>query len=268
MSEELQQRIEGFKDEYINTPEGQKHLARSESEPGEVRKVFSEIKAKYLAGKEIKDDVLQRLLPHSDTEYHRNNNYRISTWPCITKDICLWFEAAGWKKPEDWTPTAKIIFEGVDGLVSGKKEAWFKFIKSKYRHGFGTGFISPILFCLDKNFPVINSKVVKTYKFCKSQLGEPDEIDAKLENYLKNAEKLKSLVDRLKRMGMKDTQVFDIFCHYMVSKRIGGADFTTTAEPKYDAWLFVANPEIYKWEQAFDEGGVEWTGSLGAYPII
>lgn len=103
MSEELQQRIESFKGEYLNVPEGQKHLARLESEPGEVIKVFSEIKEKYLVGKDIKDDVLQRLLPHSDTEYHRNNNYRISTWPCITKDICLWFEGAGWKKPNPTT---------------------------------------------------------------------------------------------------------------------------------------------------------------------
>ena len=265
MSEELQQRIENFHDEYLNVPEGQKHLARSESEPAEVQKVFSEIKEKHLAGKNIKDDVLKRLLPHSDTEFHRNNNYRISTWPCITKDICLWFEGAGWKKPEDWAPTAQVIFEGVDGLVNGETQAWDKFLKSDYRKGFGTGFISPILYCLDNKYPVINSKVVKTYKYCKAQLGEPHEIDAKIENYLENAEKLKALVDILKPIGMKDTQVFDIFCHYMVSKRIGGADFTTTTEPKYDAWLFVANPEIYKWDQAFEEGGVEWTGSLGAH---
>jgi len=265
MSEDLEKRIINFKEEYLDTPEGQKHLAKTESEPKEVQKVFSEIKEKYAGGKDIKDDVLRRLLPHSDTEYHRNNNYRISTWPCITKDICLWFEGAGWKKPEDWSPTAKLIFEAIDGIVSSKKQPWDKFLKSKYRHGFGTGFITPILFCLDTSFPVINSKVVKTYKYCKSQLGSPDEIDSKLENYNENAEKLKVLINRLNPLGIKNIREFDIFCHYMVSKRIGGADFTTTTEPEYHAWLFVANPEIYKWEQAFEEGGVEWTGSLGAY---
>ena len=51
----------------------------------------------------------------------------------------------------------------------------------------------------------------------------------------------------------------------MVSKRLGGGDLTRDTEPKYAAWLFVANPEIFKWEQAFAEYGVDWTGSLGTY---
>lgn len=266
MSKELQEKIRWFKEEYLDTPAGQKHLAVTESEPREVKKVFEELREKHLAGEDIKDDVLRRLLPHSDSEFHRNNNYRISTWPCITKDIRLWFEGAGWKKPEDWPQTARLIFEAVNGLVRGKQQAWVRFLKSKYRHGFGTGFISPILFCLDERFPVINSKVVKTYKHCTGQLGEPDEIDAKLDHYLKNAEKVKALQKRLEPLGLKNIREFDIFCHYMVSKRLGGGDLTRVTEPDYSAWLFVANPEIFKWEQAFEENGVDWTGSLGAYP--
>jgi predicted RNA-binding protein with PUA-like domain len=266
MSSELQERIQWFKEEYLDTPAGQKHLAVTESEPKEVKKVFEEIREKHLADEDITDDVLRRVLPHSDTEYHRKNNYRISTWPCIIKDVRGWFEGAGWKQPEDWPQTARLIFEAVDGLVSGEKQAWAEFLGSKYRHGFGTGFISPILFCLDERFPVINSKVVKTYKYCTTQLGEPDEIDARLDHYLENAEKVKALQKRLEPLGLKNIREFDIFCHYMVSKRLGGGDLTKPTEPKYEAWLFVANPEIFKWEQAFEEGGVDWTQSLGAYP--
>jgi predicted RNA-binding protein with PUA-like domain len=265
MSSELQEKIQWFKEEYLDTPSGQKYLAVKEAEPKEVKKVFEEIREKHLAGEDITDDVLRRLLPHSDTEFHRKNNYRISTWPCIIKDVRGWFEGAGWKKPEDWPQTARLIFDAIDGLVSGKEQAWVKFLRSEYRHGFGTGFISPILFCLDEQFPVITSKVVKTYKYCTAQLGEPDEIDAKLEHYLENAEKVKALQKRLEPFGLKNIREFDIFCHYMVSKRLGGGDLTKITEPQYEAWLFVANPEIFKWEQAFEEGGVDWTGSLGAY---
>lgn len=265
MSNELQEKVLSFKEEYLDTPAGQKHLAMTESEPKEVKKVFEEIREKYLAGDDITDDVLRRLLPHADTDYHRKSDYRISTWPCITKDIRLWFEGAGWKKPKDWSQTARLIFEAVDGLINGEKQAWDKFLKSKYRHGFGTGFISPILFCLNDQFPVINSKVVKTYKYCKTQMGEPDEIDAKLDHYLENTEKLKALLKRLESIGLKNIREFDIFCHYMVSKRVGGSDFTKTMELNYQAWLFVANPDIFRWEQAFEENGVDWTGSLGAY---
>jgi predicted RNA-binding protein with PUA-like domain len=265
MSSELQEKIQWFKEEYLNTPAGQKHLATMEAESKEVRKVLAEIRDKYLAGEDITDDVLQQLLPHSDTEFHRKHNYRISTWPCIFKDVRGWFEGAGWKEPDDWPPTARLIFEAVNGLVSGNQDDWTKFLASKYRHGFGTGFISPILFCLDERFPVINSKVVKTYKYCTAQLGGTDEIDAGLDHYLENAEKVKALQKRLEPFGLKNIQEFDIFCHYMVSKRLGGGDLTKITEPKYEAWLFVASPEIFKWEQAFVENGMDWTGSLGAY---
>jgi predicted RNA-binding protein with PUA-like domain len=265
MSNELQERIQWFKEEYLDTPAGQKHLATAETEPKEVKKIFEEIREKYVAGQDITDDVLYRLLPHTDSEFHRQNNYRVSTWPCIQKDVRSWFEGAGWKKPEDWEPTARLIFGAVDGLVTGKYEAWERFLASEYRYGFGTGFISPILFCLDDQFPVINSKVVKTYKYCAQELGQPDEIDAKLANYLTNAEKVRSLQRRLASLGLRSLREFDIFCHYMVSKRLGGGDLTKASKPEYAAWLFVANPKIFEWKQAFAEDGVDWTGSKGTY---
>jgi predicted RNA-binding protein with PUA-like domain len=265
MSKELEQTIQWYREEYLDTPAGQKHLAVTEAEPEEVKQVFEEIRDKHAAGEDITDDVLRRLLPHFDTEFHRKNGYRISTWPCIIKEVRSWFEGAGWKAPEDWPPTARLMFEAIDGLVSGDMRAWDKFLRSKYRHGFGTGFISPILFCLDERFPVINSKVVKTYRYCTAQLGEPDQIDARLDNYLENAEKVKALQKRLEPFGLESLQEWDIFCHYMVSKRLGGGDLTRDTEPQYAAWLFVANPDIFRWQQAFDEGGVDWSGSLGAY---
>jgi predicted RNA-binding protein with PUA-like domain len=265
MTSELQERIHWYREEYLETPAGQKHLAVTEAEPEEVQQVFEEIREKHAAGEDITDDVLRRLLPHSDSEFHRKNDYRISTWPCIRKEVRSWFEGAGWKEPDDWPPTARLLFEAVDGLVTGNHEPWNKFLASEYRHGFGTGFVSPILFCLDDQFPVINSKVVKTYRYCTAQLGQPDQIDAKLDNYLENAKKVNALQRHLEPLGLTTIREWDIFCHYMVSKRLGGGELTKHTEPHYDAWLFVANPEIFEWEQAFQEGGVDWTGSLGAY---
>jgi predicted RNA-binding protein with PUA-like domain len=266
MPSELEERIQWFREEYLDTPAGQKHLATTEAEPREVQKVFAEIREKDQAGGDITDDVLQRLLPHTDSEYHRKNEHRISTWPCINKDVRAWFEGAGWKQPEDWPQTARLVFEAIGGIVGGNKAAWDRFLSSKYRRGFGTGFISPILFCLDdQRFPVINSKVIKTYKYCTEQLGDPDEVDATLAHYLQNAKKVQELQKRLTPLGLRTIREFDIFCHYMVSKRLGGGDLTKTKEPEYTGWLFVARPDRFRWQQAFDENGVEWTGSLGAH---
>lgn len=271
MTTELQSRIQQFQTEYLNTPAGQQHLATAEAETEDVKKIFEEIRAKYQAGQDITDDVLNRLLPHSDTSFHRENDYRVSTWPCISKDVRKWFEGAGWKKPQDWQPTARLLFEAVDGLIQGDLPAWQRFVESPYRHGFGTGFISPILFCLDQQYPVINSKVVKTYRYCTTQLGRRDDIDASLENYFMNASKVKTLQQQLAPLGITNLHEFDIFCHFMVSKRLGGGDLTqptavTTQSSPYVAWLFVANPKIFTWEQAFPDKGVDWTGSRGAYP--
>ncbi len=267
MANELQSKIRQYKDEYLNTPDGQAHLATVESEAQEVKQVMDDLRRKYAAGADITNAVLTRLLPHSDTKFHQENGQRISTWPCIIKDVRSWFEGAGWKKPEDWEPTARLIFEAVDSIINGKRDGWNRFLASEYRYGFGTGFISPILFCLDEQYPVINSKVVKTYRYCMQQLGEPDEIDAKLDSYFENAGKVRALQQRLLPYGLKDIREFDIFCHYNVSKRLGGNDISAPAktESKFAAWFFVANPEIFNWDQAFAEGGVDWTGSKGAF---
>lgn len=266
MGSELEKRIQWYREEYLETPAGQKHLATMEAEARDVKKVVEEIRARHQAGDDITDDVLRRLLPHSDSKFHRQNDYRISTWPCVRKDVRGWFEGAGWKEPDDWPPTARLLFEAVDGLVRGDKEPWDRFLNSDYRHGFGTGFVSPILFCLDERYPVINSKVVKTYRYCTEQLGEPDQIDAKLDHYLDAAEKVNALQRRLEPLGLETIREWDIFCHYMVSKRLGGGDLTKSAEPDYAAWLFVANPEIFRWDQAFEDNGVDWTRSLGPRP--
>jgi predicted RNA-binding protein with PUA-like domain len=266
MSKELQERIQLYREDYLNTPEGQKHLATLEAEIREVQKIFADILERHLAKQDITEDLLRHLLPHNDTQHNRDHGYRTSTWPCITKDIRTWFENSGWKQPEDWPPTAEMMLEALDGIRRGDEELWRAFLQSKYRYGFGAGFLSPILFCLDdQRFVVINSKVVKTYKYCTAQLGDPDEIDAILENYLANVAKVRALQRRLAPLGLRTIQEFDIFCHFMVHKRLGGGDLTVTREPEYVAWLFVANPAIFKWPQAFADRGVEWTGSLGSY---
>ncbi|MFQ5614609.1 MAG: hypothetical protein ACE5H9_21005, partial [Anaerolineae bacterium] len=92
MPTELQEKIQWFKEDYLDTP----------------------------AGQDITDDVLRSLLPHTGSEFHRQNGYRSSTWPCIQRDVRSWFEGAGWKKPEDWTPTARGRLATLESLLAGE----------------------------------------------------------------------------------------------------------------------------------------------------
>lgn len=258
--QQLQQIIQEFQEEYLNTPKGQDHLEWHTTEAQDVQRIFKEIERKYNANQSITDDMLNRLLPHLDTEYHRTHGYRVSTWPVILKEIRPWFENIGWKQPDEWDDTARAIFEAIQGVMNDDYEPWHDFVNSDLKRGFATGFISPILYCLNSRFPVINSKVIKSYRYCTEQLGKPDQIDAKLRNYFENAEKLRNLVSELAPLGIQDLAEFDVFCHYFVTH----ASLDETSD--YAAWLFIANPEIFRWKQAFDDGAVHWTLSVGPSP--
>lgn len=266
MSIELQDHINNYVDNYLRQSVGQKHLASVEQEFEYVTKRFAAIRVKNDNGQDITDDVLNGLLPHIDSPYHRENDYRISIWPCINRDVRSWFESNSWKKPEDWKPTAKLIYEAINGVVTNDLTPWNRFVASPYRNGFAGGFISPILFCLDQKYPVINSKVVKTYAYCMEQLGTPDSIDAALSHYFDNVAKVLKLQQRLASFGLTDILTWDMFCHYMVSKEFGGRDFTASESPvakaQAAAWLFVANPQMYRWKEAFAKDGiVDWAGA-------
>jgi len=155
----LRQAIRDFHEIYLASPEGkQQFRTTTETEPRYIKQAFADIRENYRLGADITDMVLQRLLPHFDSQFHRANNYHVSTWPAIRKDIRDWFEGIGWKKPEDWEPTAKMLFEALDGVVQGDWNAWDRFVRSDYRRGFGTGMVTPALFCLNNQFPVINSR--------------------------------------------------------------------------------------------------------------
>ena len=63
MTQSLTKVIERYREEYLETPEGQKHLAIMEAEARAVKKEFADIRVKHREGKDITDDVLNRLLP-------------------------------------------------------------------------------------------------------------------------------------------------------------------------------------------------------------
>ncbi len=92
MVNHLHEMIEWYKDEYLEAPVGQDQLAQMETESREVKRMFKKIQEKRDSDEDITENVLKRLLPHTDSEYHRENGYRISTWAAVRKDVRGWFE--------------------------------------------------------------------------------------------------------------------------------------------------------------------------------
>lgn len=208
-----------FKNRYLDAEQGKKHLESYKREREDVKQKFEKIKEKVCAGKDITDDVLYGLLPYKNTEYNRKQEHRISTWPAIIKDVKTFFENAGWQKKQNWPEVAKAIFNLINGLVRDEDPKHIKdFTGSIYSKGFQSGMISPILYCLDKKFLVINNKSIDTVNF----ILEEDVIDRPLENYIQNTEVVRELLEKLKIDVFDTYDKFDAFCHWMCDKRLGG----------------------------------------------
>lgn len=215
--------IEEYRKRYLETPKGQAHLKYFEKERIEVRSVFKEIKEKHEIGQDITDDVLYRLLPYSNTQYNRQNNHRTSIWAAVKKDIKTWHENSGWQIPGNWPKVANSIFDLILACEKGPSQADFEhFTRLDYIKGFEAGMLSPILYCLRPELFVITSQYRDTGNLLFSLLGQADRLDTSLVNYLENISLLRSLLSKLDEPLFGNFDCFDMFCHFMCSKRLGG----------------------------------------------
>lgn len=216
---QIEEFVKEFEETYLNKEEGQNHLEAYEREREEVKRYFDEIKTKDENGEDITDDVLYRLLPYVNNSPNRERGYRLSVWGFIQKDVKSWFEGAGWQKSEDWPGIAKAIFNMINGLITDGNSQHIKaFVQSEYSKGFQAGLISPTLYCLNSRFLVINNKSIDTVRY----LAEESLIGRELDNYLDNISKLKDFIKKLEIALFENSDIFDMFCHWMCDKRLGG----------------------------------------------
>lgn len=221
-TKELAERIEQYRTTYLEANEGRNHLEVLRSEQKEVQQDYRKLFKKWQSGEDITDLTLLRLLPYANTKYNRQRGTRISTWPCITKDIKAWFEGAKWKKPHEWSAVAQWLMEIVTAGSEENWELWQELSSDPIHKGFASGFISPIVYCLNPKLPVINSKVVRTYRSVVMELGWDSEISSDLPSYPACAEKIWNLIDKLEPYGITNYPEWDIYCHWNIAKRLGG----------------------------------------------
>ena len=98
----------------------------------------------------------------------------------------------------DWTSIAKMIYDMIKKFQSSpdKLNLWIaEFISDKVRsRSFQCGSISPILFCINDSFPIVNNRVIHTYNDFATMFGWRDVMSQKLQDYPANIEKCKRLV--------------------------------------------------------------------------
>ncbi|MFX0172060.1 MAG: hypothetical protein ACFE9L_09075 [Candidatus Hodarchaeota archaeon] len=224
--------ISEFETLYLQKEKGKDHLVRHQEESQTVKDYWMQIKATKSKGGEITEIVLKKLLPYNNTKHNRENGCRISVSPAITKDVKSWFEKANWQKPENWPLVSKAIFELVFELIENENwEILEEFENNKeLSRGFKTGMLTPTFFHLNPEFYLINSKNIDTINY----IVEKKAIDNSLTNYRKNIKIIKQVIDEINCDLFNDYTIFDMFCHWMCDKQLGGYARYATDETVID----------------------------------
>src|SRR5690349_18656450 len=76
---------------YLSQEQGKKHLSLYEQVRTQGRKNFDDIVQKMIGGALPTDDVLKRLLPHTDSAAHRESGAWIHNAPAIQGTIQGWY---------------------------------------------------------------------------------------------------------------------------------------------------------------------------------
>jgi len=209
-----------FKNTYLMEPKGQKHLALYNKEREQVKKYWADIKEKKEKGKEYYKDVLEKLLPYQDTRNNRERGVRISVMPAITKDLMMWFEGANWQTRENWPKVGHAIFDLYYEIIENENYSAFKKFEdnTEVSKGIKSGFLSPTLFFLNSKYRVLNNKTVLTINF----ILERRAIGRELTSYMDNVSVINAVVKDLQIDFFNEPEKFDMFCHFMCDKRLGG----------------------------------------------
>jgi hypothetical protein len=210
-----------FAQSYPQSEDGQRHIVGYASHRESGQRNYEEILAAENRGADITDEVLLRLLPHTDTTNNRKKGAWIHLAPTITGDIKKWYEGAGWTRPEDWSQIAQAVLDFVRRCLADPAQldaACRDFDQRPYTKGFQSGTLSPILNALrPDDFLIINNKSREAINyFTDSAIGQP------IREYPEANQLGKQLVSVLADHLVLDVtpdlspaDIFDMFTHWL-----------------------------------------------------
>jgi len=227
---------------WYRSEQGQNHLTIIENEKEEVRKLVEKLDSVDKNSSRFTDLVLYGLLPYSKTKYAM----RVSTFP-VFMNIKLFFKNYNYQET-DWHIIASMIYTLVKGFQTSPDQLqdWINdFISDKtHSRNFQCGSISPILFCLNDSFPVINNRVIHTYNEFANALDWDDVMYRKLEVYPENIQKCKRLISFLSKQEINNFTVFDLFCYWFAQLRKEEKDIDDEEEISYEPLARLNIPTI------------------------
>ena len=198
---------------WLKSKEAVRHRKTIEGEKQEVQELMHKLSTMDKKSPEFTAEILYALLPYPNVKVAK----RTSTFPALM-NVKKKFKSRDYTD-EDWNKTANMIYDLASKFQndSSRLDQWIKEFTSDKIHakGFQSGSISPILFCINDSFPVINNKIRAAYKDFSQKIGWGDKIAQKLEEYMDSVEKCNRLINFLEID--KDLAVFDLFCWWYIS---------------------------------------------------
>jgi len=219
-SEEIIDLIGKFRG-YLQTEKAKAHLSwLRDKERKDVIDVLEKLKTLPRDSVEFTDLVLYGLLPYGKSKYAK----RRSIAPAFL-NIKKFFARFDYTE-DDWKKLASLVYdlivkfqENPDNL----EQAITDFASNRLSKGLQCGSLSPIFFALNLDFPMINNRVIRTYRRLYFLVfGETDRLSQRLEKYLSNVGKVKKLTQVLSEKydfkEITDMGFFSLFCYWYDSK--------------------------------------------------
>jgi len=206
--------LERFK-EYSQTEQAREQLNNIGREKEEVKQLMNRLSKMDRRSPEFSELVLYGLLPYFETSVAK----RVSTFPAFM-NIKAFFSEYGYSE-EEWIIVAENIFNLCSEFQrnpSDLRAIISRFTSSKYSRRLQCGSITPLLFCLNDKFPIVNNIVINTYESVSSLLGKSDELSQKLVDYPTNIRKLEVFVQNLELDLLRNNDYLDLFCYWYFSE--------------------------------------------------
>ena len=193
--------------EWLNTKAVTERKQDIVEEKNKVSELIGELSTMDKRSSEFTDHVWSDLLPHQSKPTKKQ-----SIWGTFT-DVKAFFRKKYGHDDKNLNLIADMVFTLSDKSKMEPKKIrdWIdEFTANKsYSKGFQCGLITPILFCVNDSFPIVNTRVVETYNKFSDEQGWNDKISNQLADYPDSISKCQKLVDIL---SLKDFEDFDLFC--------------------------------------------------------
>ena len=204
-------------------------------------KTYKDVMEKINKNIDATDEILYELVPHKGKSIVG-----------FISNLKAFFEKTYEIQPDKFPEIANNYFNTIHDFIETddseiQEEIINKFASSEYSKGFGAGTLTPILFFINPNYPLINNKTVDTVTFLSKIMGESIKLDMELNHYVENKDKFNNFLINLSEYlpDLYDFAIFDIFCHWLCDKNLG---FYAKGKPLP---LLGTTKKIYEFEPVF-----------------